>query len=355
MASKRRFLCVRCKSIFNLYLSNFNVTQALKVKKKIKDMAQKLEKSEEKMEVDEENCGEEEKQHFVRRLEHLAEGYVDDASEKSVYMTYEEILEYMKKKISEYSKNPEINPNVLVKKQVLKLVEKVKKLTEEIQEVQESVVDVHVDQIKFVQHVGKKSNGVDVGVSVDLPILPNEVPLTASHSENEKTVPTKDSAEAKKLSPLVGPSTSSDSVLKSSANPDLKSNSKIECIDLTDDTSLPSSSNATADVPQTAAAFNIPKKNLPELPPKPCLKVSSDGQRIVLQWDMPSNTHVHAKVISYEVLAYQDQEQATNNPPAWRKIGSVKALSLPMVFAVTLSPFFFKKQNNEWCPTFQYE
>ncbi|GFT78063.1 hypothetical protein TNCV_2820651 [Trichonephila clavipes] len=274
----------------------------------------------------------EEKQHFVKELEHLAEGYVDDESEEPVFMTYAEIVEYMKKKMSEYSKDPEINPNIRIKNRVSELLDEAKKKTNEIREVQKSLVDVHLKHFNFFQRVGvmQKVKGVDVGVSVDLPFLPNEVPVAASRSENEKTVPTKNSAEAKGLSPFAGPSTSSDSVLKSSANPDLKSNSEIECIDLTDDTSLPSSSKATVDVPQTDATLNIPNKNLPELPPKPNLAVSSDGQRIVLRWDMPSNTPAHANVSSYEILAYQESEQATNNPPAWRKIGSVKALSLPM-------------------------
>ncbi|GFR24871.1 activating transcription factor 7-interacting protein 1 [Trichonephila clavata] len=302
-------------------------------------MAQKLEKDEEKMEVDEESYGEEERQQYVKEFEHLAEGYVDDESEEAVLMTYKEIEDYILKKMAEYSKDPSINPIIPVKKRARELLDQVKDTKEKIEEANNSILDIYNDQINVLEHVA---------------VLPKE---------GENNVPTKESAEAKELSPSVGPSASSGSVLKSSANanqpnPNLKSDRKVDCIDLTEDTSLiQSSSNATVDaskmlkhpVPVPAVTFNIPNKNLPELPPKPSLQVSSAAGCIVLQWDMPSNISACAKLSCFELFAYQETQKATEDPPVWRKIGSVKPLSMPMV--LTLSALFTNKQNNERCPT----
>ncbi|XP_035207246.1 activating transcription factor 7-interacting protein 1-like [Stegodyphus dumicola] len=148
-------------------------------------------------------------------------------------------------------------------------------------------------------------------------------------------------------------------------------NKEIECIDLTDDSDLPSASNSTAAAATaTATAATAPKFKSPvpvpsssttppvlsglrhpaplpvwpvetynktsEPPPKPRLKISAEKQGIILQWDMPLNIN-QVKISSYEIFGYQELKQTPITSSLWVKIGLVQAMSLPM--ACTLTQF----------------
>ncbi|XP_042887625.1 uncharacterized protein LOC122263257 isoform X4 [Penaeus japonicus] len=72
-----------------------------------------------------------------------------------------------------------------------------------------------------------------------------------------------------------------------------------------------------------------------KLPPQPTLKLSHKDNSIVLSWTM-GKTEDHETIASYQLYAYQE---GTAAPSAllWKKVGSVKALELPM--ACTLTQF----------------
>ncbi|GFY48046.1 hypothetical protein TNIN_205461, partial [Trichonephila inaurata madagascariensis] len=129
---------------------------------------------------------------------------------------------------------------------------------------------------------------------------------------NEKTVPSKISAEAKEL-------------------------------------------NATVDVPQTA---------VPDIPPQPALKALCKGREgIILQWKIPSMTHLHAKIRSFEIHMFKERQQGTIDPPFWMKVDTEKSTILwsePLtswvkLAAIATRPGLFIKQHNGRYQTFQYE
>lgn len=71
------------------------------------------------------------------------------------------------------------------------------------------------------------------------------------------------------------------------------------------------------------------------LPPQPTLKLSHKENSIVLSWTM-TKTEEHEAIASYQLYAYQEGT-ATPSSDLWKKVGSVKALELPM--ACTLTQF----------------
>jgi len=71
------------------------------------------------------------------------------------------------------------------------------------------------------------------------------------------------------------------------------------------------------------------------LPPQPTLKLSHKENSIVLSWTM-SKTEEHESIASYQLYAYQEGTTAPSSE-LWKKVGSVKALELPM--ACTLTQF----------------
>ncbi|KAK8723757.1 hypothetical protein OTU49_011532 [Cherax quadricarinatus] len=72
-----------------------------------------------------------------------------------------------------------------------------------------------------------------------------------------------------------------------------------------------------------------------KLPPQPTLKLSHKDSSIVLSWTM-SKTEDHEAIASYQLYAYQEGA-APPSANLWKKVGSVKALELPM--ACTLTQF----------------
>ncbi|KAF2360394.1 Fibronectin type III [Trinorchestia longiramus] len=72
-----------------------------------------------------------------------------------------------------------------------------------------------------------------------------------------------------------------------------------------------------------------------QLPPQPTLKLSHKDNSIVLSWTM-AKTSEHEAIASYQLFAYQESNQPPS-PALWKKVGSVKALELPM--ACTLTQF----------------
>ncbi|XP_068210192.1 activating transcription factor 7-interacting protein 1-like isoform X3 [Palaemon carinicauda] len=72
-----------------------------------------------------------------------------------------------------------------------------------------------------------------------------------------------------------------------------------------------------------------------KLPPQPTLKLSHKENSIVLSWTM-LKTEDHETIASYQLYAYQEGNSPPN-PSLWKKVGSVKALELPM--ACTLTQF----------------
>ncbi|XP_066947458.1 activating transcription factor 7-interacting protein 1-like isoform X3 [Macrobrachium rosenbergii] len=72
-----------------------------------------------------------------------------------------------------------------------------------------------------------------------------------------------------------------------------------------------------------------------KLPPQPTLKLSHKENSIVLSWTMLKNED-HETIASYQLYAYQEGNSPPN-PSLWKKVGSVKALELPM--ACTLTQF----------------
>ncbi|GFY63607.1 hypothetical protein TNIN_259611 [Trichonephila inaurata madagascariensis] len=95
-------------------------------------MARRLKKGEKKN-VAEETClpKMEKEEEFdigalsLAELIHLAEGYVDDPSEETV-MTRREMNMYIKQKMTEYSKDPKVNPIIDLQEQCRILLKEVK-------------------------------------------------------------------------------------------------------------------------------------------------------------------------------------------------------------------------------------
>jgi len=70
-----------------------------------------------------------------------------------------------------------------------------------------------------------------------------------------------------------------------------------------------------------------------ELPSTPTLKLSHKDNSIVLSWTMNKNPDTEA-IASYQLYAYQEGS-APPSDSLWKKVGSVKALELPMACTLT--------------------
>ncbi|CAH1794928.1 unnamed protein product, partial [Owenia fusiformis] len=74
-----------------------------------------------------------------------------------------------------------------------------------------------------------------------------------------------------------------------------------------------------------------------KLPQKPGLKISRVPNGIVLSWNMQVDEVNHAKIVNYQLYAYQESPDMVPKISLWKKVGEVKALPLPM--ACTLTQF----------------
>ena len=73
------------------------------------------------------------------------------------------------------------------------------------------------------------------------------------------------------------------------------------------------------------------------IPGKPSLKINRRGNGIVLSWNLTHSVGIHAIISSYQLYAYQENQNQAPDPSLWKKVGDVKALPLPM--ACTLTQF----------------
>ncbi|XP_024938695.1 activating transcription factor 7-interacting protein 1 isoform X2 [Cephus cinctus] len=71
-------------------------------------------------------------------------------------------------------------------------------------------------------------------------------------------------------------------------------------------------------------------------PPAPSLKITKVLNGIVLSWNMNLNDQ-YAKIVSYQLYAYQEFPNVVPSSNLWKKVGDVRALQLPM--ACTLTQF----------------
>ncbi|GFR20389.1 uncharacterized protein TNCT_486371 [Trichonephila clavata] len=108
----------------------------------------------------------------------LTEGYVDDESEETVLMTRREMNLYIKNKMEEHSKDPNINPFINLEKQARMLLKEVKLKEQQLMEAKEDYEVMYRDQLKFFRHIGivPKVPTKSVGVSADFPVLPESLP-----------------------------------------------------------------------------------------------------------------------------------------------------------------------------------
>eukprot|EP00088_Acartia_fossae_P049193 TRINITY_DN5405_c0_g1_i2.p1 TRINITY_DN5405_c0_g1~~TRINITY_DN5405_c0_g1_i2.p1 ORF type:complete len:634 (-),score=194.89 TRINITY_DN5405_c0_g1_i2:195-2021(-) len=83
--------------------------------------------------------------------------------------------------------------------------------------------------------------------------------------------------------------------------------------------------------------------NSKNLPPKPTLTIGRGSEGVVLKWNMLVDLLAHEPVISYQIFAYQELPNSKPETTAWKRVGDVKALPLPM--ACTLKQF---SQGNKY-------
>ncbi|GFX02426.1 hypothetical protein TNCV_2285921 [Trichonephila clavipes] len=114
----------------------------------------------------------------LAELVHLADGYVDDPSEETVIMTRREMNMYIKEKMTEYSKDPKVNPFIDLQKQCRILLKEIKEKEQQLLKAQKDFEIMYKDQLKFLRRMGivPKEPAKSVGVSADFPILPESLP-----------------------------------------------------------------------------------------------------------------------------------------------------------------------------------
>ncbi|CAL1292348.1 unnamed protein product [Larinioides sclopetarius] len=318
----------------------------------------------------------------------------DDDDEEFVVMSPEEIRLFLEQKISEHVRDPQINPLLALEKRTNDLLDEIKDKADEISRLSKALDMLYRNQERFLRHMDifPKVPTNSVSVSVDLPLLMDSVPLMSpSKVQDEEAVIKKDLSDAKVLSPSVSrakpstpvptsippvpsgisvtpvPSTSSSTPAVPKASPAAPASNltttvktlpklppkpagDIECIDLTDDppvakpitnlSPLAAISLVKHPAPLPPRPFCPPNSSLPNVPPKPRLKISSEERGIVLQWDMPpcySAVTAYSKLKSFDIFGYQEQKNVVINTLLWKKIGAVKAMNLPM--ACTLTQF----------------
>ncbi|KAF5296554.1 hypothetical protein FQA39_LY12472 [Lamprigera yunnana] len=83
-------------------------------------------------------------------------------------------------------------------------------------------------------------------------------------------------------------------------------------------------------------AIEVDSTTTKAIPPKPDLSIKKSSGGIVLSWKMPYNLDNFETILGYQLYAYEETS-STPNSDMWRKIGEVKALTLPM--ACTLTEF----------------
>ncbi|KAF8788394.1 Activating transcription factor 7-interacting like protein [Argiope bruennichi] len=186
------------------------------------------------------------------------------------------------------------------------------------------------------------------------PIVPNANTTTSAVPNTSVTASAVPNTSATASAVPKTPTSNLTTTVKSLPKLSPKPTGAIECIDLTDDapsavvkpvtnsSPLASISLVKHPAPLPPRPFSTPNSVLPNVPPKPRLKVSTEERGIVLQWDMPPSyspiaAAAYSKLKAFEIFGYQEQKNIVINTLLWKKIGSVKAMSLPM--ACTLTQF----------------
>lgn len=89
-----------------------------------------------------------------------------------------------------------------------------------------------------------------------------------------------------------------------------------------------------ADLPNPSNQLNNPLWK--RIPPRPSIKINNAETGIQISWAMEDLNADHATVSCYQIYAYQETSAAPS-VDAWRHVGDVKSMILPM--AVTLTQF----------------
>ncbi|KAG8195605.1 hypothetical protein JTE90_017903 [Oedothorax gibbosus] len=276
------------------------------------------------------------------------EDLADVEGPDTLIMTAEEIRNYIEKSVFEEIINN--NPMDVINSNAGELLQRMKAQRDEFSKLAKLVGIIEKNQEEFLRSKLKGSFTKDVSSSVDLPPLPRSQTNGAVSKQGVVTPSPNDKIiyPSSKVKATDAPSTSGQQQVQ-------KPMPDIECIDLTDETEAPAKPAEPVKKNQPAYSFlgmvkhpaPLPPKpfapldkNLPPLPPKPRLKISSEERGIVLQWDMAPNTpdnRNYAPLTTFDIFGYQEQKNITINTLLWKKIGSVKAMALPM--ACTLTQF----------------
>ncbi|GFX73645.1 hypothetical protein TNCV_1264141 [Trichonephila clavipes] len=205
-------------------------------------MARRLKKGKKKKNVAEETClpKMEKEEEFdigalsLSELIHLAEGYVDDPSEETVIMTRREMNTYIKQKMTEYSKDPKINPFIDLQKQCRILLKEVKEKEQQLLKAQKDFEIMYKNQLQFLRRrrIVPKEPAKSVGVSADFPILPESLPPMKFWTKGEHFV---DLPSSKILTPSTNPKSASKQCADTKSEPIPVSNVEVECVDITSD------------------------------------------------------------------------------------------------------------------------
>ncbi|GFR26921.1 hypothetical protein TNCT_475191 [Trichonephila clavata] len=162
----------------------------------------------------------------------LAEGYVNDESEETVLMTRREMNLYIKHKMEEHSKDPNINPFINLEKQSRILLKEVKLKEQQLIKARKDFEIMYKNQLKFFRHIGivPKVPTNNVGVSADFPVLPESLPSREFLTRGEEYFVDLPSCK------ILKPSTSRNSASKQCTNTE-ESKPKIEpeCFDVPSD------------------------------------------------------------------------------------------------------------------------